>query len=99
MTRPPTRSTPLDSSAASDVYKRQPQKGVVKTPTLITGKDEIKQERLSLSLIHISEPTRLRRRSYAVLCLKKKKEKDLVSEFDVPSSFANRVGGNRVSRD
>ena len=30
---------------------------------------------LSLSLIHISEPTRLRRISYAVFCLKKKKIK------------------------
>src|SRR5660397_285061 len=30
---------------------------------------------LSLSLIHISEPTRLRRISYAVFCLKKKKKK------------------------
>src|SRR5660397_276209 len=29
----------------------------------------------SLSLIHISEPTRLRRISYAVFCLKKKKKK------------------------
>ena len=28
-----------------------------------------------LSLIHISEPTRLRRISYAVFCLKKKKNK------------------------
>src|SRR5660397_263532 len=28
-----------------------------------------------LSLIHISEPTRLRRISYAVFCLKKKKQK------------------------
>ena len=28
---------------------------------------------LLLSLIHISEPTRLRRISYAVFCLKKKK--------------------------
>src|SRR5660398_319190 len=28
-----------------------------------------------LSLIHISEPTRLRRISYAVICLKKKKNK------------------------
>ena len=31
-------------------------------------------ELLTLSLIHISEPTRLRRISYAVFCLKKKKE-------------------------
>ena len=29
----------------------------------------------NLSLIHISEPTRLRRISYAVFCLKKKKKK------------------------
>ncbi|VTU58503.1 oxaloacetate decarboxylase, gamma chain family protein [Lacticaseibacillus rhamnosus] len=31
---------------------------------------------LKLSLIHISEPTRLRRISYAVFCLKKKKKKE-----------------------
>jgi len=30
-----------------------------------------------LSLIHISEPTRLRRISYAVFCLKKKKKKNI----------------------
>ena len=30
--------------------------------------------RARLSLIHISEPTRLRRISYAVFCLKKKKK-------------------------
>src|SRR5660397_290593 len=30
---------------------------------------------MGLSLIHISEPTRLRRISYAVFCLKKKKKK------------------------
>src|SRR5660397_264876 len=30
---------------------------------------------ITLSLIHISEPTRLRRISYAVFCLKKKKKK------------------------
>ena len=30
-----------------------------------------------LSLIHISEPTRLRRISYAVFCLKKKKKKKI----------------------
>ena len=33
----------------------------------------LKRAGLSLSLIHISEPTRLRRISYAVFCLKKKK--------------------------
>ena len=31
-----------------------------------------------LSLIHISEPTRLRRISYAVFCLKKKKERSCI---------------------
>src|SRR5660398_239075 len=34
------------------------------------------QDVSSLSLIHISEPTRLRRISYAVFCLKKKKKKN-----------------------
>src|SRR5660398_280270 len=33
-----------------------------------------------LSLIHISEPTRLRRISYAVFCLKKKKKKKMTSK-------------------
>src|SRR5660398_283559 len=77
MTRPPPRCTPLYSSAASDVYKRQPMN---------TIENQFKQLRLqgmyitwkalmeTLSLIHISEPTRLRRISYAVFCLKKKKK-------------------------
>src|SRR5665809_134322 len=34
-----------------------------------------------LSLIHISEPTRLRRISYAVLCLKKNKIVELVTDY------------------
>ena len=36
----------------------------------------IKARRLMLSLIHISEPTRLGMISYAVFCLKKKKQKE-----------------------
>src|SRR5660398_295455 len=40
-----------------------------------TGHTEQIRVILSLSLIHISEPTRLRRISYAVFCLKKKKKK------------------------
>src|SRR5678816_4310369 len=69
MIRRPPRSTLDRSSAASDVYKRQSQaarrglrdrhhrwRGVVRR----------------LSLIHISEPTRLLSISYAVFCLKKK---------------------------
>src|SRR5665647_2670087 len=70
MIRRPPRSTPLYSSAASDVYKRQG--------------NEIFCDRhhcyvfdcsaLFLSLIHISEPTRRTPISYAVFCLKKKKK-------------------------
>src|SRR5665254_8240 len=72
MRRPP-RSTRVRSSAASDVYKRQPPVAapcpprylVVEWTTVSTPK---------LSLIHISEPTRLLSISYAVFCLKKKKK-------------------------
>ena len=35
---------------------------------------------LGLSLIHISEPTRLGMISYAVFCLKKKKKKKKINE-------------------
>ena len=41
---------------------------------LLTGKFFVRSG-VNLSLIHISEPTRLRRISYAVFCLKKKKKK------------------------
>ena len=41
------------------------------------------QGALSLSLIHISEPTRLGMISYAVFCLKKKKEKEEKGNFGV----------------
>src|SRR5450759_4299872 len=70
MIRRPPRSTPLYSSAASDVYKRQargyapPQWAGLKFFNVY-----------GLSLIHISEPTRLGMISYAVFCLKKKKKK------------------------
>src|SRR5665254_27887 len=73
MRRPP-RSTRVRSSAASDVYKRQVhgrrddgQRHVVACNDLAhAGEGE-------LSLIHISEPTRLLSISYVVFCLKKKK--------------------------
>ena len=39
----------------------------------IEGVTDVLNKRKDLSLIHISEPTRLRRISYAVFCLKKKK--------------------------
>ena len=58
--------------------EREEEKEVVIKSNVISVKDEIQQPKilgkidLSLSLIHISEPTRLRRISYAVFCLKKK---------------------------
>eukprot|EP00658_Telonema_sp_P-2_P086128 TRINITY_DN9983_c0_g1_i5.p1 TRINITY_DN9983_c0_g1~~TRINITY_DN9983_c0_g1_i5.p1 ORF type:complete len:103 (+),score=43.00 TRINITY_DN9983_c0_g1_i5:101-409(+) len=79
MIRRPPRSTLSSSSAASDVYKRQGHNPYhqhfnqsINQPT--------KQSTPSLpdlSLIHISEPTRLLSISYAVFCLKKKKKKKI----------------------
>src|SRR5450756_3034414 len=66
MIRRPPRSTQSRSSAASDVYKRQ--YWCHPTPA-----DRCTGTSLRLSLIHISEPTRLGMISYAVFCLKKKK--------------------------
>src|SRR5660397_271228 len=98
MIRRPPRSTPLYSSAASDVYKRQPRERDEShhhTPDRGTSPHPRKDDgvpghpnsarstspalagtprhagglrRTPLSLIHISEPTRLRRISYAVFC-------------------------------
>src|SRR5428012_22670 len=71
MIRRPPRSTQSRSSAASDVYKRQrPGRS---WPARQSGCWE---RRPRLSLIHISEPTRLGMISYAVFCLKKKKNKN-----------------------
>src|SRR5674476_1427752 len=70
--RRPPRSTPLYSSAASDVYKRQPGSGCAG----LHGMCSCRGQRLarftiySLSLIHISEPTRQAEISYAVFCFK-----------------------------
>src|SRR5665809_6025 len=49
--------------------KEMPRTAIAKAPPL--GSE---QPVINLSLIHISEPTRLRRISYAVFCLKKKKK-------------------------
>ena len=82
MIRRPPRSTQSRSSAASDVYKRQPVTYAknFKTPMLILhGELDYRVPYVNgtalyaLSLIHISEPTRLLSISYAVFCLKKKK--------------------------
>eukprot|EP00658_Telonema_sp_P-2_P008821 TRINITY_DN13336_c0_g1_i1.p1 TRINITY_DN13336_c0_g1~~TRINITY_DN13336_c0_g1_i1.p1 ORF type:complete len:122 (+),score=33.88 TRINITY_DN13336_c0_g1_i1:95-460(+) len=89
MIRRPPRSTLSSSSAASDVYKRQGrpdptnlrgQSAPPKPPSCLVP---VRDRRVApvgptaqcLSLIHISEPTRLLSISYAVFCLKKKKKK------------------------
>src|SRR5665254_11625 len=70
--RPP-RSTRVRSSAASDVYKRQPQHVAGAQWVAGNGRGDaaVVDVVLELSLIHISEPTRLLSISYAVFCLKK----------------------------
>src|SRR5660398_292122 len=74
MIRPPPPSTPLYSSAASDVYKRQVYDCHNEVSCHQTHPRYGNVALRALSLIHISEPTRLRRISYAVFCLKKKKK-------------------------
>src|SRR5678816_4130669 len=69
MIRRPPRSTLDRSSAASDVYKRQEDEYYYHCT-----KSPVASCPLGLSLIHISEPTRLLSISYAVFCLKKKKK-------------------------
>ena len=91
MIRRPPRSTLSSSSAASDVYKRQVWEnvpGVLSSnrgrdfATFLTAMGKIGYgfayrvlDAQYLSLIHISEPTRQAEISYAVFCLKKKKQK------------------------
>src|SRR5678809_1697515 len=70
MIRRPPRSTLDRSSAASDVYKRQPVVSCNDLRHVIKGANDPATQRLSL--IHISEPTRQAEISYAVFCLKKK---------------------------
>ena len=53
-------------------YKEVDMSGAAELTVLDMAQAE---NELALSLIHISEPTRLRRISYAVFCLKKKKRK------------------------
>src|SRR5428012_21487 len=84
MIRRPPRSTQSRSSAASDVYKRQVLHGdgvaglVQRDGDGITEAVEVL---VNLSLIHISEPTRLGMISYAVFCLKKKKKTNMIEGF------------------
>ena len=91
MRRRPPRSTQSRSSAASDVYKRQfpiREDGGLDPVSFVwqndgAGPDAARQEMSHphLSLIHISEPTRLLSISYAVFCLKKKNQQLLVSHI------------------
>src|SRR5428012_20100 len=73
MIRRPTRSTHRRSSAAPDVYKRQPLAVDPGHPFPYISHLSLNLAVMVLSLIHISEPTRLGMISYAVFCLKKKK--------------------------
>ena len=85
MIRRPPRSTQSRSSAASDVYKRQTMINaglpLIQCLELLASQEQNKtfagiiRAIKELSLIHISEPTRLLSISYAVFCLKKKKQK------------------------
>src|SRR5674536_294261 len=70
MIRRPPRSTLSSSSAASDVYKRQDGKDIkpFKFDNTRDGMDKLWGMVMALSLIHISEPTRLLSISYAVFC-------------------------------
>ena len=63
----PLRSTRVRASAASDVYKGQVVMRAPDSPVLDAVWD--------LTLIHISEPTRLLSKPYAVFWLKKKKKR------------------------
>ena len=86
--RRPTRSPPLYSSAESDLYKGQEQdraRDVVEVAEALSKQLDCRIIVIgagqNLSRIHISEPTRLRRTSYAVFGLKKKKKK-LINTLD-----------------
>eukprot|EP00658_Telonema_sp_P-2_P066332 TRINITY_DN5537_c0_g1_i12.p1 TRINITY_DN5537_c0_g1~~TRINITY_DN5537_c0_g1_i12.p1 ORF type:complete len:250 (-),score=55.85 TRINITY_DN5537_c0_g1_i12:108-857(-) len=74
------------SAVHSSINKYQDQSGsgfdfVVSNPPYIPHKAraELQPEVMELSLIHISEPTRLLSISYAVFCLKKKKKKNKIA--------------------
>ena len=60
-------------SALAVTVKLEPAMVMALSVTLVTGFSSMILSLLRLSLIHISEPTRLLSISYAVFCLKKKK--------------------------
>src|SRR5678816_4834284 len=62
--------------ALPNIVSRANQPGITAREMQLLMLESIKQEfEYNLSLIHISEPTRLLSISYAVFCLKKKKKK------------------------
>ncbi|CZR83233.1 hypothetical protein CDFC105_43942 [Clostridioides difficile] len=90
MIRRPPRSTRKESSAASDVYKRQGK--YYATMGLSKAIDDIENIcEIYLSLIHISEPTRLGMISYAVFCLKKKKKKSTPCALTLNSDIIHNL--------
>ena len=92
MIRRPPMLTQSRSSAASDVYKRQylnlafpfvgSDAGVGERRGLDAAHDGAEGVVLALSLIYISEPTRLLSISYAVFSLKKKNKNTLQAEIE-----------------
>src|SRR5678810_1457199 len=91
MIRRPPRSTLDRSSAASDVYKRQ-----VKDNEWFTEYFEVEGKHVIvkiLSLIHISEPTRQAEISYAVFCLKKKKNTNRAVRRPTRKTNSNTLNG------
>src|SRR5674536_392128 len=70
------RSTLSSSSAASDVYKRQLGRPDVRRVGTLGMRLLMVRMAWVLSLIHISEPTRLLSISYPVFCLQKKKTRN-----------------------
>src|SRR5428012_22117 len=93
MIRRPPRSTQSRSSAASDVYKRQAiQFAEAQRMPIIEVDDGAvgAKSRRDLSLIHISEPTRLGMISYAVFCLKKKKKTKHIENSKYSDNNYNR---------
>src|SRR5660398_206181 len=87
MIRRPPRSTPLYSSAASDVYKRQDNSSGLNNPDNLYGTQAAPLDPMlgPLYLIHISEPTRLRRISYAVCCFNKTASPEIYTSLFVGS--------------
>src|SRR5660397_255400 len=71
---------PGERIGAPGILPAQSRRGHSAPPRPATPPAQSPATVLFLSLIHISEPTRLRRISYAVFCLKKKKKKKKIKK-------------------